>query len=123
MLRLAIVASMLVGCVPPATPTTPSYFYYVPAGMVVAPMPILPLDAYPPPPFYHYPAPAPVAEVELETPSLAVRALSSRVSEAASAGDCAAAIAAGDELEKLHADSHHALLAVDQRYAACIRGF
>lgn len=123
MLRAALIASSLAACVPPSS--APSYVYAVP---------VVPLYAYPPPPFaYSPPPPSPSyfvyqppvveAEVQLETPSLAVRALSGKISAAASTGDCQAAIAAGDELEKLHADSHHAMLAIDQRYAACIRGF
>jgi hypothetical protein len=112
MLRVAVLASALAGCIPPPA-SQPSYFVYVP---------IVPLAAYPPPPFYNVPPPV-AADVQLETPSLAVRALAGKISAAASEQDCANAVAAGDELEKLDADSHHAMLAIDQRYAACIRGF
>lgn len=124
MLRVASIALSVAACVPPSS--APTYVYAVP---------VVPLYAYPPPPFAYVPPPPspsyfvyqppPVvaAEVQLETPSLAVRALSGKISAAASTGDCQGAIAAGDELEKLHADSHHAMLAIDQRYAACIRGF
>lgn len=123
MLRAALIALSFAACVPPSA--TPSAFYVA-----------VPLNAYPPAPFYYYPQPSPsyfyyqppppppvIAEVQLETPSLAVRALAGKISAAASQGDCVGAIAAGDELEKLSSDSHHAMLAIDQRYAACIRGF
>ncbi len=124
MLRVALIALSFAACVPPSS--TPSYFYVY--------VPVVPLTAYPPAPFYYYPPPSPsyfhyqppppvIADVQLETPSLAVRALSGKISAAASQGDCVGAIAAGDELEKLSSDSHHAMLAIDQRYAACIRGF
>ncbi len=128
MLRAALIALSFAACVPPSV--TPSALYVA--------VPVVPLSAYPPAPFYYYPQPSPsyfyyqppppppppaIAEVQLETPSLVVRALAGKISAAASEGDCAAALAAGDELEKHSSDSHHAMLAIDQRYAACIRGF
>ncbi len=140
MLRAALIALSFAACVPPSYTPTPSYFYavvplstYPPAPFYHYPLPapFVPLTAYRPPPFYYqppspsyYPPPPPViADVQLETPSLVVRALAGKISAAASQGDCAGAIAAGDELEKVNRDSHHAMLAIDQRYAACIRGF
>ena len=126
MLRVALIALSFAACIPPSS--TPGFYVAVPA---------VPLSAYPPAPFYYHPPASPsyfyyqpppppppvIADVQLETPSLVVRALASKISAAASQGDCTGAIAAGDELEKISSDSHHAMLAIDQRYAACIRGF
>lgn len=136
MRRLLVIGSLLAGCVPPSS-NYPAVHY----------IPVLPLAAYPPAPYptpypagwYEaryagapaypgypsgYPAYAPqVAEVEFQTPSLAVRALAGKISASASNGDCASALAAGNELEKVDAESHHAILAVDERYAQCVRGF
>lgn len=126
MRRLLVIGSLLAGCVPPSS-NYPAVYY----------VPIVPLAAYPPAPYpTPYPAgwyearyagaPAyapPAVEVQFETPSLAVRALAGKISAAASNADCASALAAGNELEKLDAESHHAILAVDERYAQCVRGF
>jgi hypothetical protein len=113
MLKLVVIASTFTACVPPST--SPGVVYYVPV------VPIVPLHAYPPAP---YPVePEPVPTVEFVTPSLAVRNLAMKISESASEGDCATAKAAGNELEKIDHESHHALIAVDARYAGCIRGF
>jgi hypothetical protein len=108
-LVIALFASTLAGCIPPSY--SPGVVYYVPV------VPIVPLHAFPPAPFHHPP------EVQFETPSLAVRNLAMRISESASQDDCARALSAGDELEKVDPTSHHALLAVDERYASCVRGF
>jgi hypothetical protein len=118
LLPLAFVPA-LAGCI--ATNTMPGYFVYVPP---------VPLSAFPPPPFPYtavgpdslYQSRAP-ADVQFQTPSLAVRNLAMRISETASHGDCAAAVQAGRELERVDADAHHAILAVDERYARCVRGF
>lgn len=121
MLRLLVIASTFAACVPPST--SPGVVYYVP---------VVPLPAFPPPPFAVTPEPmaepiyesrAPVEDVQFETPSLAVRNLAMKISESASEGDCVTARSAGNELEKVDSESHHAMIAVDARYAACIRGF
>lgn len=125
----AVLVSTLAGCIPPST-TTQGYVLYVP---------VVPLAAYPPPPYpgtfearsmypgypWGYPAYAPPApaQVQFQTPSLAVRALAGKISETASTGDCDSARSAGNELERMDADSHHAILAIDERYAQCVRGF
>lgn len=120
MLRSLVLVSIVAGCLPPST--SPGVVYYVPA------VPIVPLAAYPPAPFHHFSVGADSVyqarvPIQFETPSLAIRNLAMRISEAASHGDCATAKHAGDELEKVDADSHHAILAVDERYASCVRGF
>ncbi|MBA2545146.1 MAG: hypothetical protein H0V17_36225 [Deltaproteobacteria bacterium] len=109
-----LLASTLGGCM--VGSYSPGVVYYVPV------VPMVPLAAFPPAPFHHYPPPAP-AVAEFQTPSLTVRALAMKISESASTGDCGAAITAGDELEQIDNHSHHALLAVDERYAGCVRGF
>ncbi len=117
MLRAVFIASVLAGCYPPSN--NPGYFtYYVP---VYAPPPPFPFAQLGPDSMYQ--ARAPMPDVQFQTPSLTVRALAGKISAAASQGDCAGAIAAGNELEKIDADSHHAILAVDERYAVCVRGF
>lgn len=115
----AMLVSGFAACMPPSY--APGYVYYLPA---------VPLHAYPPAP---YPIPTPAADwykwqppppqVQFETPSLAVRNLAMKISESAANGDCATAKATGDELERVDADSHHAILAVDATYAKCVRGF
>ncbi len=130
MLRHQLITAVLVsvaGCIPPST--SPGYVLYVP---------VVPLAAYPPAPFpgtfearsmypgYPWGPPAyapPAVDVQFQTPSLAVRALASKISETASTGACDAARSAGNELERLDAESHHAILAIDERYAQCVRGF
>jgi hypothetical protein len=114
-LLFAVLVSTWAGCFPPST---------VPVGYYYVPVPRVPLHAYPPAPFHDpYSWWHPPAEVTFQTPSLAVRNLAMRISESASNGDCATAKAAGDELERIDHDAHHAILAVDERYASCIRGF
>ena len=128
---ITVLVSTLAGCIPPAT--SQGYVLYVP---------VVPLVAYPPAPYatgYEaryagapgYPGDPsgdpvylpPPAQVDFQTPSLAVRALAGKISETASNGDCDAARSAGNELERMDAESHHAILAIDERYAQCVRGF
>ena len=115
LLVIALFASTLAACMVGS---------YSPGGIVYyVPVVPVPLHAYPPAPFHDWPPmPWPPAHVQFETPSLAVRNLAMRISEAASNGDCPRALSAGDELGKIDHTSHHALLAVDERYASCVRG-
>jgi len=105
---IAACVAMLAGCFPPSTSPAFVAVYWVP----VAPVYYAPVY-YPPP----------LLAGEFQSPSLAIRALAGRISESASNGDCEAAIRAGDELERLERPAHHAVLAVDERYARCVRGF
>jgi hypothetical protein len=117
-LVIVVLASTFAGCIPPST-SPAGYVYYVP---------VVPLHAFPPAPFHSGhrwwldpPPPAP-ATIVFEPPSLAARALSARIGESASRGDCATALEAGNELEQIDHESNHALLAVDESYASCVRG-
>ncbi len=130
---VAVVAVAVAGCYQPpsAYPSYPSYFQRYAPVYVPAYVAYVPLAAFPPAPFPYaslgpdsmYQSRAPVSDVQFETPSLAVRNLALKISESASSGDCATARQTGDELERVDADSHHAILAVDERYAQCVRGF